>query len=77
MWCSVFLILMTHLLYFNSGAIQFGYRFSLDFVPLIVLLLGYTLKEGLEKIGYILISYGFCINVIGAIWIARRWCENW
>ncbi|HEY5728612.1 MAG TPA: hypothetical protein VIS72_01080 [Anaerolineales bacterium] len=76
-WLSVVAILTTHLLYFNSGALQFGYRFSLDFMPLIILLLAVSLKERMNKTAFSLLCAGFGVNFVGALWIARAWCENW
>ena len=76
-WLSIGLILLTHLLYFNSGALQFGYRFSLDFMPLVLLLLATTFREKMTKKSLVLLAASIVINYIGVLWIARQWCENW
>jgi len=77
LWISILLIMLVHLMYFNSGALQFGYRFSLDFMPLIVLLLAVSLKERLTKLVWLLWVMGIAINFIGVLWITRVWCVNW
>jgi hypothetical protein len=76
-WTSIGAIILVHLMYFNSGALQFGYRFSLDFLPLAVLLLPTSFKERLPRIAIVLLSVSVAINFIGALWISRLWCVNW
>ncbi|NQU29521.1 MAG: hypothetical protein HQ525_02525 [Anaerolineae bacterium] len=75
-WLSVGVLLLVHLLYFNSGALQYGYRFSLDFMPLVIMLLAFGFRHKLPKLGYILLSFGIAVNYIGVLWITHRWCEN-
>ena len=56
--------------YQNSGWVQFGYRFSLDYLPLLVLLLA----VGGRRIGWgtrALIVVGIVVNLFGAITFAR------
>ena len=76
-WVSTTLILITHLLYFNSGALQYGYRFSLDFTPLLILLLAISFHKKMNRIALSFLSIGIVVNFIGVLWIARIWCENW
>jgi hypothetical protein len=67
-WMAVGLLLIPLLLYFNTGWSQFGYRFSLDFiVPLFVLLavgLGSKLPRGFK----LLAVASILINLWGTAW---------
>lgn len=77
LWLSTSIIFFTHLLYFNSGALQFGYRFSLDFTPILLLLLSASFKKVIEPSGLALIAISLINNFIGVLWISRNWCVNW
>jgi hypothetical protein len=67
-WGALGLLLIPLLLYYNTGWWQFGYRFSLDFmVPVVVLL---ALAAG-NRIGWAmkaLILVGVVVNLYGVIW---------
>jgi hypothetical protein len=67
-WIAVGLLLVPLLMYFNTGWSQFGYRFSLDFiVPLFVLLaagLGSKLPRGFK----LLVLASVLINLWGTAW---------
>jgi hypothetical protein len=58
------------LLYQNSGWVQFGYRFSLDYLPLIVILVAIGGRP-LGRLGRALIVVAVCVNLFGAITFAR------
>ncbi|MBU1538011.1 hypothetical protein KKF84_22045 [Myxococcota bacterium] len=59
------------LLYQNSGFVQFGYRFSIDYSPLLILLLAFShLRFG--RLYYALLGYSVAINLFGAITFARH-----
>jgi len=75
-WISISLIFITHILYYNSGALQYGYRFSLDFMPILVALLAFGFKKRIPRTGYILVIIGIAINIIGVLWSTHRWCIN-
>lgn len=67
-WISLGLLLIPLITYFNTGWYQFGYRFSLDFIiPLLVLLafgLGNKMSRGLK----ILIVASIVMNLWGTAW---------
>ncbi len=67
-WISVILISIPSLMYFNHGWVQFGYRFSLDFTPFLMLLLfrGFEGKMTIGKI--LLITYSILVNAWGVYW---------
>lgn len=75
-WISILLIGLTHILYYNSGALQYGYRFSLDYIPLLIALLAFGFRERIPKTGYALIFVGILVNLIGVLWSTHRWCIN-
>jgi hypothetical protein len=77
LWLSVGAIFTTHLLYFNSGALQFGYRFSLDFAPVLILLLLSAFRKNINRLGVALIFISIVVNFVGVLWISRHWCINW
>ncbi|MDA3865101.1 MAG: hypothetical protein PF689_14665 [Deltaproteobacteria bacterium] len=58
------------LCYQNSGFVQFGYRFSLDFTPFVILLLALA-SEKYGKAFYFLLGYSVLVNLFGAITFGR------
>jgi hypothetical protein len=66
LWITTALIAIPSLLYMNSGWIQFGYRFSLDYTPFLILLIAIGARP-LRRVGYALIVMGVLINLFGAI----------
>jgi len=75
-WISIGFIALTHALYYNSGAIQFGYRFSMDFMPMVIALLAFGFKDKLPRFALLLIVYSVLVNYVGVIWNTHKWCEN-
>jgi hypothetical protein len=75
-WLSIGLIALTHALYYNSGEVQFGYRFSLDFMPLVITLLAFGFRDRLTRFAIFLIALSVILNFFGALWIVHRWCVN-
>lgn len=58
------------LLYQNSGFVQFGYRFSLDFtVPLLLLLAMSNVR--FSRLFYVLVGISILVNLFGAITFGR------
>lgn len=77
-WISTFIIIIVHMLYYNTGLLQFGYRFSLDFLVISFCLMPVGLSKGrLPKWLYFLIVYSIVINFIGVLWNAKLWCITW
>lgn len=70
-WASTILIIGVHLMYYNSGWIQFGYRFSLDFMVPATCLLAVSMKNKIPKSVFVLFYYSTAINYIGVLWNAR------
>jgi hypothetical protein len=70
LWATVAGVAAFSLLYQNSGWLQFGYRFSLDYMVFLVLLLAVGGRP-FGKISKGLIVLGVVINLFGAISFAR------
>ena len=70
LWITVALIAVPSLLYHNSGWVQFGYRFSLDYMVLLILLIAVG-GRSLGKLGKGLIIAGIIINLFGAVTFDR------
>jgi hypothetical protein len=66
------LVALPSLLYQNSGWVQFGYRFSLDFAPLLVLLLALGGRR-FGKLFVAAVVFGIAVNLFGALTFDREW----
>ena len=72
LWITVALVAVPTFFYQNSGWIQFGYRFSLDYLPFLLLLVA----VGGRPLGWparALIVFGIVVNLFGAITFDRHW----
>lgn len=75
LWLGVALVMLPNLLHGSWGFAQFGYRFALDAVPLLLLLLGIAFRDRIHglMIGTILVGVGvhvygiWVINVLGFV----------
>jgi hypothetical protein len=70
LWVTVLMVALPTLLYQNSGFLQFGYRFSLDYVTFLVMLLA----VGGRRFGWlfkVLVIWGVAVNLFGAITFDR------
>jgi hypothetical protein len=72
LWLCVAAVALPSLLYQNSGWVQFGYRFSLDYLALLVMLLAIGGRP-LTRVARALIVAGIAINLFGAITFDRSW----
>ena len=70
-WLALILLLIPLLTYYNTGWWQFGYRFSLDFMPVVIVLLALHVTERLTLKIWILIFLGVIINALGVWWFAH------
>jgi hypothetical protein len=67
-WVSFGLLLIPLVTYFNTGWYQFGYRFSLDFIIPLFVLLAYAADEGMPKLMKWLILGSILVNAWGTAW---------
>jgi hypothetical protein len=72
-WIAVGLLLIPLLLYYNTGWRQFGYRFSLDFIIPLLVLLAVAAGSRITWPMRALILVGVLINAWGVVW----WFTNW
>jgi len=72
LWLTVAAVAVPSLLYQNSGWVQFGYRFSLDYLVFLVMLLAIGGRP-LGRMARALVVAGIVVNLFGAITFDRRW----
>jgi hypothetical protein len=71
-WVAFVLLLILLLLYYNTGWYQFGYRFSLDFMLPVMVLLAVAAGERISWSMRTLILVGILVNLYGVIWWNMR-----
>ena len=72
LWLAVIPIAFIDLCYQNSGWIQFGYRFALDYMPLLIVLIAL----GRRRFGpgfYACLLFAVVVNTFGALTFDRSW----
>ncbi len=57
----------------NPGVSQFGYRFAMDFYPLLFLLAGRGMGERIPPLAKVLIVIGVIVNAWGVLWTRWGW----
>ena len=72
LWITIACVAVPSLLYQNSGWVQFGYRFSLDYMAFLFMLLAIGGRP-LGRVGKSLIIAGVVINLFGALTFDREW----
>jgi hypothetical protein len=69
LWITVACVAAPSLLYMNSGWIQFGYRFQLDYIVFLIVLIAI----GGRRLHKPLIAACIAINLFGAYTFDRQW----
>jgi hypothetical protein len=69
-WLALALVLIPLLTYYNTGWRQFGYRFSLDFMTPVLVLLAVAAERSERLLMHILIILGVLVNAWG-VWCFR------
>ena len=72
LWITIAFVAIPVLLYQNSGWVQFGYRFSLDYMVFVLALVAIGGRP-LGRLAKGLIIAGIVINLFGAYTFDRRW----
>jgi hypothetical protein len=67
-WVALGLLLIPLALYYNTGWWQFGYRFSLDFMTPVMVLLALAASPRVSWSMRILIGVGVLVNLYGVLW---------
>ncbi len=70
LWLTVVVTALPGLFYQNTGYAQFGYRFSLDYTPYLVLLLAVG-RRPLSRMFKALVLVGVAVNTFGAVTFKR------
>lgn len=65
--CS-FILLIFLLLFFGTGWVQFGYRYILDIIPILILLLAEVIAEVPFLLIIILVIISILVNLLGSLW---------
>ena len=69
-WITVACMAAPGMLYQNTGWLQFGYRFAMDYMPLLIMLLAIDSRR-MSKLFYALVLVSFAVNLFGAITFGR------
>jgi hypothetical protein len=72
LWITVACVAIPSLCYMNSGWVQFGYRFSLDYLPFLFMLLAIGGRP-FRRFAKALIVVGVAVNLFGAVTFDREW----
>jgi len=72
LWITVAFVALPSIAYMNTGWVQFGYRFSLDYTVFLVMLLAIATPR-LHLAWKIAIGLAVAINLFGAITFDRMW----
>ncbi len=70
-WLAILLLLIPLLTYYNTGWYQFGYRFSLDFMVPVMILLALAAGERTSWLMRALIAVGVLVNLVGVAWFGN------
>ena len=77
-WLSVILIALVVMSHGSTGFAQFGYRFAVDFYPLILfLIVDVVSKKGLNWLNWLLLSISILVNLWGTVFINKLSFVGW
>ncbi|MGK2960767.1 MAG: hypothetical protein ACSLFK_01335, partial [Gemmatimonadaceae bacterium] len=69
-WLAVAATLVPIVSYYGIGYVQFGYRYALDFMPFLMILVALGMPAKLSRTAISLIAVSVLMNVWGAIFLA-------
>jgi hypothetical protein len=72
LWAAVALLLVPLLSYYNTGWYQFGYRFAMDVLPVVFVLVALGLRDRVTRGTKFLIVLGVVVNFWGMAWFNGR-----
>ena len=65
---AVLAILIPIVLWFSTGWVQFGYRYSLDFLPFLLILIASGMGNRIGKGMIVLVALSVAVNLWGTLW---------
>ena len=68
LWIAIIFVALPTLLHYAQGWVQFGYRFILDYIVFLLILLAFALKDRVSFLVVCLLFYSFLINLLGINW---------
>ncbi len=77
-WAAIIPTMLALLCYYAPGQIQFGYRYTLDFMPFVMVLLALAFRNGISRLARALIVAGVCVCLWGNVSIGLAlydWCK--
>jgi hypothetical protein len=74
-WTAVVAVSLPHLLYVNSGWIQFGYRFALDWIPFLLPAAALGVRRLPRPLAVLPLAAAIAVNAWG-VWSVLTW-ESW
>ncbi len=75
-WSAVLLLVGLLANYYNTGAWQFGYKYLLDFIVPVMILMGIAAGQRVSWLMRILILIGVGMSIIGISWWFGFWCNG-
>ncbi len=65
---GIFLIMLFLLNFWGTGWVQFGYRYLLDSIPLLIVLLAEVINEAPTILSIALLIFSILVNILGTLW---------
>jgi len=65
---AVLAILLPTVLWFSTGWVQFGYRYSLDFLPFVLILIAAGMGDRTTKTMIAVVALSIAVNLWGTLW---------
>jgi hypothetical protein len=68
LWLGIACTLIPLLTYYNTGWYQFGYRFAMDFLPVLLVLVAIGARDRITRGWQVLVVLGIAMNLWGVAW---------
>ena len=75
-WVGTIVVLIPLWSYHNTGAVQFGYRYSLDVIAFLIILLAAGMHGSINFLEKLCIGASICANLAGMLWMYAYYYEN-
>lgn len=75
-WSAILLLVGLLANYYNTGAWQYGYKYLLDFIVPVMMLMGMAAGKRVSWLMRVLILVGVGMSVIGISWWFGFWCNG-